>query len=175
MNHQLNPARNSNYICNITGVTTLNLSNQSANVPTINLSSVEFDNKNAYNKFYVASNKLNYEPLVLEFLVSEDHREWIECYEWMFFAAKSAVIEAYQRDVELTVYNAQSRIVVSYIYHNCIPTVLTGMRYATKEDDNTIFSDITLNFERLTVVLPNGKRINQEYIKNKLVEHGADK
>lgn len=155
MNNQQNAAKTSNYVASITDVTTLNLSNQSATVPTITLANQEHFGKAQRSARRIPDNIVTYEPVVLEFILSEDHREWIDCYNWIKDCVDKNDDE-YEKTIEVTCYDAQQQFSHAYIYKNCLPSVLSGIRLVLNEDSTYLSSDITIEFESVAIRDKNG-------------------
>lgn len=159
MREQKNTAKNTKYYATITDLTSLILTTQSANVPTISISAIETFNNSA-EKFLFGGNTITYEPINIDFIVSEDHSEWIDLFKWIMLIVSSDDHKEIMRTMEITVMDNQNNIIHSYIYTNCIITNLSGFTYVTNEEENIIVSNATIEFQNLSIRYKDGSEVS---------------
>lgn len=144
---QYNPARSQSYIFTITGFRDLSFKLQNAAVPDVNLGGSPFPTRTV--DVLLPSNKLSYDPVPFNILVSEDLREWVEVYKWMDDLTRldgQNYITA-----ELTVLDSVNRPVVRFLYTGAYPLMLGGLQYSMMDQERVLSCNLTLQFDEFQV------------------------
>lgn len=153
---QSNPARSTSYQFIITGFRDLSFKLQNAAVADVNLSGAPFPTRTV--DIMVPSNKLAYDPLPLNFLVSEDLREWIEVYQWMDDWTRKN--EQADTTAEMTVLDATNQPVARFMYTGVWPLMLGGLQYSMIDQERVLTCNLTLMFDEFQVeIVKTGERI----------------
>lgn len=150
-NLQLNPAKSTSFIFSITNRKDLSLRIQNSSVGSVNLGVTPFPGRIA--DLLVPSNKLDYGPMTLQFLVSEDLREWFEVYKWMMDITKTNDAHLTKTEVaELTILDSNNRPVMRVVYAGAFPLTLGELMYSITDDEVSLVADLTLQFEKFDLV-----------------------
>lgn len=153
---QFNPARSSSYIFTITGFRDLSFKLQNAAVPDVNLGGAPFPTRTL--DIMIPSNKLAYDPVPFNILVSETLEEWIDVYKWMDDLTRLDG-QNYQT-AEMTVLDSMNRPVARFLYTGVYPLMLGGLQYSMMDQERVISCNLTLQFEEFQVEsLVSGVRI----------------
>lgn len=144
---QYNPARSTSYIFTITGFRDISFKLQNAAVPDVNLGGSPFPTRTV--DIMIPSNKLAYDPVPFNFLVSEDLREWIEVYKWMDDLTR---LDG-QNDMtaELTILDSVNRPVARFLFTGVYPLMLGGLQYSMIGQESVLSCNLTLQFDEFQV------------------------
>jgi len=130
-----------------------------ANVPQVSLSG-EAEINTPFKTFYNAGDTLEYEDLVVKFLVNESLENWEEIYNWIAgigfpksreqYATMSAESEQNPQNIfseaTLTILTNKNNPLLQITYKNVYPSSLTGLEYDVQQSD-TISLSATVNFK----------------------------
>lgn len=153
---QYNPARSTSYHFTITGFRDLSFKLQNASVPDVNLSGAPFPTRTV--DIMVPSNKLNYDPMPFNILISEDLREWIEIYKWMDDWTRMS--KQADTTAEMTILNTTNQPIARFIYTGVWPLLLGGLQYSMIDQERVLTCNLTLMFDEFQVEnLVSGERI----------------
>lgn len=153
---QYNPARSTSYHFTITGFRDLSFKLQNASVPDVNLSGAPFPTRTV--DIMVPSNKLNYDPMLFNILISEDLREWIEIYKWMDDWTRMS--KQADTTAEMTILNTTNQPIARFIYTGVWPLLLGGLQYSMIDQERVLTCNLTLMFDEFQVEnLVSGERI----------------
>lgn len=144
---QYNPARSMSYIFTITGFRDLSFKLQNAAVPDVNLGGSPFATRTV--DILLPSNKLSYDPVPFNFLVSEDLREWIEVYKWMDDLTR--LDGQNHMTAELTILNSANKPVTRFVFTGIYPLMLGGLNYSMIGQDVVLSCNLTLQFDEFQV------------------------
>lgn len=109
---------------------------------------------------YRHGDKLQYDPLVLTFMIDEDMRNWEETYEWfkgLTFPHKAREYELQKKaglyhDGLLTVNRNSQMTNVRFKFHNCHPMSLGPVTFSTTDDANLVpVADLSIRYDTFTV------------------------
>lgn len=144
---QYNPARSASYTFIITGRRDLSFKITNAPLSAVQLGGAPFPTRGL--DIFVPSNKLAYDPMVLNFLLSEDLTEWIDVYQWMYELSHKS--EQTFDTAELTVLNSQNVPVARFVYTGVWPLTLGDIQYTVVGEETVISCNLALQFEQFTV------------------------
>lgn len=135
---------------------------QTASIGSVNLGVTPFATRT--RDLLIPSNKLDYGPMSMRFIVSENLTEWFSVYKWMIEMTKrdDAHTELVETG-ELTVLDAQNREVIRVIYSDVFPLTLGELTYSLVDDEETLVADLVLVFDKFDVEnLITGERLKYE-------------
>lgn len=118
-----NIASNTNYKIEISDAPEFNYFIQSVSVPSIRVNEIEMSYRN--EQVFFPSNKIQYDPLNITFIVSEDLKNYIFLQKWMIKAAKAAEKNEIFKDVTLHILNNNKLANIEFVFYDCFPTSIT--------------------------------------------------
>lgn len=145
---QVNPSRSTNFAFVITSFNDLALRIQNPSVGSVNTGIAPFPTQKL--DINVPSNKLDFGPMNMRFLVSEDLSEWIAVYKWMIDIAKTDGFDK-QETAELTVMDSQNQPVVRFIYKGVFPLTLGDLQYSIVDEDVAIVADLAIEYDKFDI------------------------
>lgn len=147
---QFNTAKSTQYIFTIGEDRDLTFKLQNASIGSVNLGSTMFPNR--YLDFEIPNNKLEFGPMSLSILLSENLTEWFNIYKWMIRCAvnQSSHIEEVLNG-ELTVLNAENQPVMRFKYKGIFPLTLSDVLYSIVDDEITQRLELTIKYESYSV------------------------
>lgn len=148
---QLNVAKSTSFIFTITNRKALSLRIQNATVGSVNLGAAPFPTRIA--DILVPGNKIDFGPMNLRFLVSENLTEWFEIYKWMVEITKTddSHIESTEMG-ELTILDSQNKEIMRVIYHGIFPLTLGELTYSVVDDEVSLVADLTVQFDKFDLI-----------------------
>lgn len=147
---QLNPAKSTSFIFTITNRPSVFLRVQGAPIGAINASSAPFSTRRV--DLNLPSNKLDFNPMVLPFLVSEHLTEWLEVYKWMIEITKTDDAHLSQTELaELTVLDSENQPILRFIYRGVYPLTLGDLAYSIVDEEVNLICDLTVEFSSMDV------------------------
>lgn len=147
---QLNPAKSTSYIFTITNRKDLSFRIQNTSVGSVNLGAAPFPMQ-ALDAL-VPGNKLDFGPMNMRILISENLVEWFEIYKWMIDITKTNDAYLSQTETaELTVLDSQNREVMRFIYTGVFPLTLGELSYSLVDEEETLVADLTVSFDKFDV------------------------
>jgi hypothetical protein len=160
---QQNVARTTNYIMVFDENRDNTYSVQSTNVADLDLGETAFGSQ--HKDIYLPSNKITSSPLIVQMLLSDDHRQWIDLYKWMLSLknAKSSVYPDLVRTLELTALDEQNQPSTRFIYTDCFITNISAVQYTSIGESIALTFDITLRYNQFKVMTKDGERITEDY------------
>lgn len=82
----------------------------------------------------IPSNKFNFEPITLDYLVSEDYSEYLDILDWMDVARSIDDFTQSEERGELELLNSQFRPVLRFTYLDIWPTEVGELTYESDVD-----------------------------------------
>lgn len=153
---QFNPARNGTYIFTLTGSRNITFKLQNAAVPGVILGGTPFQTRAL--DILVPSNKIDFSPMALRMLLSEELTEWVDVYRWMTQLTKSNDLSG--DTAELTILNSQNVPVLRFRFTGVWPLTLGDVQYTVAGEETVLICDVSLQFETFILeVLKTGERI----------------
>jgi hypothetical protein len=95
----------------------------------------------------VTGSQIEFDPLVITFIVDEDMNNYLEIYRWMMFMMRNDDERQNYSDASLHILTGQmnSKMVARFV--NIFPTSLTELNFGTNDDDNiTMVCTATFNY-----------------------------
>lgn len=153
---QANPARTTSFTFVVSGRRDLTFKIQNAPLSAVQLGGAPFPGQSV--DLLAPSNKLAYDPMNINFLVSEDLHEWIDIYRWMFDITKK---NGFSNDTaELTILNSQNQPVARMVYTGIFPLTLGDIQYTVKGEETVISCYVLLQFDSMDIeVIKTGEKI----------------
>lgn len=154
-----NTAKNNRFLFQLLGYRNLSLKIQQASIGSLNLGSTPFPTSRA--DIFVPSNKIDFSPLALRVLLSENYDEWMECVKWAFETTETnnSHIESETTGI-LTILNANNFPVMEVNYKGLAIINVTEIDFDLTSDEQTQTFDLTLSFDYYNVKnLVTGKEI----------------
>lgn len=152
-----NPARSSSYTFIITGRRDLSFKIQNAPLSAVQMGGAPFAMR-AIDTF-LPSNKLAFDPMVLNFLVSEDLSEWIGVFRWM--AELTQKSEQTFDTAELTVLDTQNTPIARFVYTGVWPLTLGDLQYTVVGEETVMSCNLSLQYDKFNIeVIGTGEKIN---------------
>jgi len=161
MSHDKSPSSSQRFKFQIVGndLKNINLAVQSVPVAGVSLNNLDVFVKG--RNMPIPDNNTNYEPLVVNFVVSEDFAEWVDMYRWLVNSSNNP--ESYydiSYNAVLTVLDGQNQPVLTFTYYACVITQLDGIEMSYIDNAHVLTSSATLVFSTAKVnVLTTGESI----------------
>ena len=158
-------ARSTNFLLTVGTSKQLRFAVQSSNITEVILNFTAYPSTG--KDLRIPSDKVELQPLIVDFIVSEDYSEWIEIFKWMMTCKNTPPqrYEEYTRTCELIALDSQNQPVVSFIYDDCWPTSLEGITLAINDtDSNVVTSTATLQYNKFKIRLKDGTIYDEQYI-----------
>ena len=132
----------------------LNLSVQSVPIPGVQLSNFPLYVKG--KGLNLPDNNLTYDPITIQFIVSEDFSEWFEIYSWMYQAANGVTsgdksYYDYEHNCTLTILDGNNQPIIEYTYFACLPSDLESIGVSYVDDSRVLTSSLVINFSTMRV------------------------
>lgn len=161
--HPKTEARSGNFIFIVGENNDLTLSVVSSNVADITLNAAMYPTSD--KDVYIPSNKIETDPLVLSFIVSEDFSEWIGIYKWILEAKNyNGDYERIIKTCTLIALDSQNEQTVSWTYTDCWPMTLESMQFMLDNDNNQVLTTTsTLRYNKMKVKGVDGEEITEDY------------
>jgi hypothetical protein len=159
MTAHFNPAKSTRFLLTVTNKPDFTYRAQTASIGSINLGAAPFPMGPLDAK--VPGNRLDFTPLTIRVIISEELSEWINIYKWMNEITKTndSHLESTEYS-ELTVLNSQNVPVVKVIYKGLWPTVLGDLQFSIVDDEVTLFTDVTFEYDSYDIeIVKTGERI----------------
>lgn len=108
-----------------------------------------------YTQIVIPSNTLEFNPLSLTILSTEELKEWADIFKWQTELAvngndfNNELLET----MELTVLNLQNQPVMTVRYKNVWPTVLGDVNYSLVDDETTVSFDVTFRYTHFDITI----------------------
>jgi hypothetical protein len=160
MSKQFNLAKSTSFLFSVTNRNNLTYKVQTSSVGSINLGAAPFPMAALDGK--VPGNRLDFTPLTIRVILSEDLTEWIDIYKWMVEITKTnnSHLESGEYG-ELTVLNSQNIPTAKFIYKNIWPTVIGDLQYSLVDDEMSLVVDVTFEYDTYDVeIVKTGERIS---------------
>lgn len=104
----------------------------------------------AFRDIRYAGDKMQWDPLVIKFIVTEDLSNWIEAFKWLVSIGSPTEFSEYQglgfQDVTVTVYNSHNNVIKRVKFADCVPTNLSEVTFSSQASE-TEYNYATLVLE----------------------------
>jgi hypothetical protein len=145
-NLNYNLATNTNFKVEIAGVPEFNYFVQSVNLPGISMGGVEVDYVN--NQVFMPSDRIDYDPLVFTYVLSEDWGNYRFLHQWMRDIRSVDYPPKHFRDVTLHILNNNKLENLKIVFYNCFPTFLSEINLESAVSDTTpLVSTATIRYQ----------------------------
>jgi hypothetical protein len=148
------------FLLTIDRITTTQYFCQSVNLPGVSLGEAAYNTPTL--DFFVAGNKITYNPLNIKFTIDEQVQSWKELYMWFQsigsqsidernrisdMQSKRSKLKSYS-DATLTVLSSLNNPIMNIRFINLFPTSLSDIDFDTQSSaDNIITADATFHYE----------------------------
>ena len=128
-------------------------------LPGVNFSEALHTNTLAINS-YLPGDKIEFDPLVVKFVVDEDMTNYIEIFNWIIVDSKktpkggfsSASFENMYSDATLIVNTSSNNANIEYMFEDTFPTGLSGVEFASDAQGvEYAVSELTLRYTQFKV------------------------
>ena len=130
-----NPALSVNFILEIPTAKEINYFVQSCEVPGLTMGGVESPFRNMQGS--VPSNRIEYDPLTLTFLVDEEWKNWNFVFEWMKRCRTgNSPIADTMADITLSLVNSNKALNKVLVFRGAYPTTLSPLQLESSNVDS---------------------------------------
>lgn len=146
-----NPALATSFRMMITGMPQLTYMVQTVQLPGMSMAGVEAPYRN--HQGTVPSNRAEYDPLSLTFLVDENYENWDELRQWMIFNTTEPPLNERMRDLTLHILGSNKDPRAELVFRGAFPTMLSELplESATGEP-NAIIANVTFRYQKYDFV-----------------------
>lgn len=105
-----------------------------------------------FRQLPMASGSIQYEPLVIEFIVDEDMVAWNEIVSWIKSIGSAEGFESYSAmtthayDIQINALTNKNNLNVCYTFEGAFPVSLSSIKFTT-QDNGVIYLSAIVNFE----------------------------
>ncbi len=133
-----NPALGTSFKLEIPGFEEVNYFVQTTELPSVTMSGVDAPYQNYATN--VPSNRIEFDPMNLTFLVDEDFANYEKLYHWMVETTMTEpVVPEMMKNITLHLTNSSKNHKLSFRYHKAYPTMLSALPF-----DSTVTDAIPL-------------------------------
>lgn len=123
-----NPALPTSYLLRIPGFDHVNYTIQSAALPGLTMGGVDAPYQNYQTN--VPSNRIEFDPLNLQFLVDEEFRNYEEIYAWMVRVTQTEpIMRDGLKNLSLHILNSNKQPIIEVKFHQAYPTMVTEISF----------------------------------------------
>ena len=146
-----NLAINVNFKMEIAGAPEFNYFIQQVNLPGLEMAGIETPYKN--NQAFMPSNRIDYDPLNINYLVSEDFSNYIYMYNWMRDIMFDDYPKEHFRDMTLHVLNNNKLKNLQVKFYGCFPTSLMQLDLESAvADTNPLMNTVMIRYQYFEIV-----------------------
>ena len=142
-----NPALQTNYRLVIPGLESFSYFLTSVDLPGMNASGIS----SAYRDrpFMAPSNRCDYDPLNIDFIVAEDFENHVELRKWMWeFHNGTDPMWTTTKDLQMFITNSNKVPKFKIVYFNAFPTQIGSVRFDTStSDDDVLHASATFMYQ----------------------------
>lgn len=150
MSEQFNPAKSTSYFFTITNRRDISLKLQNTSLGSVNLGTAPFPTR--YADLNIPDNKLDFGPMSLRFLVSEDFSEWFNIYRWMNAIVRTNDAHMSKTEsAELTILNASNIPIIRIIYKGVFPISMGDVLYSVTDEETSLVCDLVIQYDTYDV------------------------
>lgn len=142
-----NPALQTSYKLVVPGLESFNYFSTSVEIPGISSGGIAQPYRD--RPMNLPSDRIDYEPLNVDFILSEDFENYNSIRKWMWeFHRGSDPIWTTTKNLQLFVMNSNMVPAMRLEFYHAFPTALGGVRFDTAVSDNdTIHCNVTLAYQ----------------------------
>lgn len=147
-----NPALQTSYKLDIPGWEGLNYFVQSTELPSVSSGGVETAYQNWATN--VPSNRIEFDPLNVNFLVSEDFMNYEELYKWMLqITMTEPVVPEMMKNIVLHITNSSRNHKMMVRFHKAYPTMVGSIPFDSSSNDATpILCSATFRYQYFEII-----------------------
>lgn len=154
-----NVTKSNRFLFTMTGFRELSYRVQTASLGSVNLGSTPFATSMA--NLLVPSNKVDFSPLSIRVLLSENLDEWMDAVKWSF--DMTHINDSHLDTVSegsVTVLSANNFPVMSVTYHGLAPISVSQIDFDITQDETSPTFDLTMSYDSFSITnLITGERI----------------
>lgn len=154
-----NVTKSNRFLFAMTGFRELSYRVQTASLGSVNLGSTPFATSMA--NLLVPSNKVDFSPLSIRVLLSENLDEWMDAVKWSF--DMTHINDSHLDTVSegsVTVLSANNFPVMSVTYHGLAPISVSQIDFDITQDETSPTFDLTMSYDSFSITnLITGERI----------------
>lgn len=159
--HPVSEARNGNFILIVGEDRELMFSVTDSNVADITLNTTYFATGD--KDVYLPSNKIETDPLIVTFIISENYKEWITIFKWIMKLRNNPTLE-YVSPIELIALDSQNRPSTRFLYSDCFPISLESIQFSLNNEGNQVITTTTtFRYNKMKVITSDGETIDENY------------
>jgi len=158
---QLNTAKSQSYIVTFTDRTGLSTRALNASIGSVLLGETIFPNRYT-TSMLVPGNTLEFNPITLRLLCTEELYEWVSMYKWMIECSVMTDLsnEKLFDRMQLTVLNLQNIPIMNVVYTDVWPTALGDIIYNREDDEVTLAFDASFRYTTIEIeIIKTGEKI----------------
>lgn len=148
---QTNTAKSTSYILTLIDRPELSFKAMNASIGSVLLGETPY--ATSYTNLVIPGNTLEFNPLNLKILCSEELDEWINVYRWVIECTKARLDSDVFDRLELTVLNLQNIPILKFTYKDVWPTMLGDVLYDLDSEEQTLTFDLALRYSSMDVEL----------------------
>lgn len=146
-----NVTKTNRFLFTMTGFRELSYRVQSASIGGLNLGSTQFPGRIA--DLLIPSNKVDFGPLAIKVLLTENYTEWMDSVKWMYdlIRINNSHTET-TSEGSLIVLNANNTPIMEIVYHSLAPINITQIDFALDQEESTGTFDLTMSFDSYDII-----------------------
>jgi len=162
----LSLAQSTKFMLNFARLPDTNYFCQTVTMPGVNMSEVVTETP--FSTVYRHGDKLQYDPLVITFVVDEWLNSWKNIHDWMRGLTKPTRFQEYDKlklefgiysDAMLTILNGVNVPIARVTFRNCFPTNLASLQFSATDDGGQIIvADATFRYDYFDFLPLHGDR-----------------
>lgn len=144
-------AKNNRFIFNLTGYNEMSMKVQTSSIGGLNVGMAPFAGRAV--DLLLPSNKIDFSPMAMRVILSEDWREWMAMVKWFFELPSHNDAHLTQvQDGILTLLNANNTPIIQIKYQGCYPISMTEIDLTLIDEEQVATFDLTLSYDSYKVV-----------------------
>jgi len=161
--HPKNEARSGNFLFIIGENREMMMAAQSCNIADMTLGYAPFPTR--YKDLFIPGNKIETDPLIVSYIISEDWNEWLYIYKWMLSTKNTNDAHLSQtKTCEIITLDSQNQQGVRFRYLDCTINTMEGVQLAIDDDGNKVItSTTTVRYNEIQVIDTQGNVIKYDY------------
>jgi hypothetical protein len=151
LNSQFNTTKSTSFLFTISNKRDLTLKVQSTSIGAVNLGSAQFPIRQT--QLTVPDNTLQFDPMTIRFIVSEDLSEWFSVLQWMVDITQTNDAHLTRSEVAtLSVLNMNNQEVMRIVYKSIFPITLGDLLFSVVDEEISLSCDLALDYDSYDVI-----------------------
>lgn len=149
---QTNTSKSQSFVVTFTDRPTLSARSTTASIGSVLLGETPYPLPMT-TSMLIPGNTLEFNPITLRILCTENMYEWVEVYKWMIACTtevRLGNLEVFDR-LQVTVLNLQNVPIMNVIYKDVWPTALGDILYSLEDEETTLGFDATFRFSSIEI------------------------